>query len=131
MSRFRRRGWKPNELKIYWNSQQLEDLCPKSLAENQQVKEENDQKQSTQKSDNNNASNDLPPHDPSDKDAVLALREYPVSKRNYKCQIEFIHNGIEKAVFQAPKDAQLIVLNFAVSFRFSSRISFFRIVLLE
>lgn len=111
MSRFRSRGWKPEELKLYWNSQQLEDLCPKSPVEN-------------------TATNDLPPHDPSDADAVQALLQNPVSKRNFNCQIEFIHNGIEKAVFDAPKDAQLIVLNFAVSLIFF-RISFFHIDILE
>ncbi len=104
MAHFRSQGWDPNELKVYWNSQQLEDLCPKPDAEEKQVEEKNETK-----------SENLPAHDPSDADVVLALRQYPVAKRNYDCKIEYISKGIEKAVFDAPEDAQLIVLNFAVS----------------
>ncbi len=91
MARFRSHGWDPKELKVYWNFQQLEDLRPKSDTEY------------------------LPAHDPSDADAVLALRQNPVAKRNFDCKIEYINKGIELAVFDAPKDVQLIVLNFAVS----------------
>lgn len=92
MSRFRSQGWEPNELKIYWNAKQLENLCPKE------------------------EKNDLPPHDPSDADVIVALRQYPVSKRNHDVTITYVNKGIEKAVFDAPEDAQLIVLNFAVSY---------------
>lgn len=108
MDRFRSHGWKAEELKIYWNAQQLEDLCPQSTTDDKEEEE---------------AKKDFPPHDPSDVDAVLALRQNPVSKRNFDCKIEFIHQGIERAVFDAPKDAQLIVLNFAVSL-FLSNINF-------
>ena len=92
MSRFRSQGWEPNELKLYWNATQLENLCPKE------------------------DKNDPPTSDPSDADVVVALRQYPVSKRNHDVKISYIHKGIEKAVFDAPEDAQLIVLNFAVSY---------------
>ncbi|CAF4453093.1 unnamed protein product [Adineta steineri] len=57
--------------------------------------------------------NNLLLHDPSDTDAIQALYEYPVSKRNHAGKITYVNKGIEKAVFDAPKDAQLIVLNFA------------------
>jgi hypothetical protein len=103
MARFRSHGWDPKELKIYWNLQQLENLCPKPDAE------ENDK---------NDVNNEEPEHDPSDADVVLALRQYPVSKRNYDCKIKYINTGIENAVFDAPEHAQLIVLNFAVSLLF-------------
>ena len=109
MTRFRSHGWEPKELKIYWNAQQLEDLSAKPKADDKKEEE---------------AKNDLPLHDPSDLDAVLALQQNPVFKRNHDCKIEFVHKGIERAVFDAPKDAQLIVLNFAVSFSF--RISFLK-----
>jgi hypothetical protein len=94
MTRYRSHGWDPTELKIYWNEKQLENLCPKNDTNNE----------------------NLPPHDPSDADVVRALRQYPVSQRNHDVKISYIHKGIEKAVFDAPEDAQLIVLNFAVSY---------------
>ncbi|CAF1036176.1 unnamed protein product [Adineta steineri] len=98
MARFRSCGWKPNELKLYWNATQLENLCPKYVTNDKQVKEKD---------------KNLPSHDPSDADAVLALRQYPVSKRIHAGTITYVNKGIQDAVFDAPKDAQLIVLNFA------------------
>ncbi len=109
MARFRSHGWDPKDLKVYWNPQQLEDLCPKSDAEEKQIEDDK----------NEEKFENLPTHDPSDADAVLALRQYPVAKRNYDCKIEYINKGIEQAIFDAPEDAQLIVLNFAVSHFFS------------
>ncbi|CAF3731908.1 unnamed protein product [Rotaria sp. Silwood1] len=93
MARFRNNGWEPHELKVYWNVEQLEIMCPK---DGQEVENER-----------------LPPHDPSDDDVVQALRQYPVSKRNHAGTITYINKGIEKAVFDVPKDAQIILLNFA------------------
>jgi len=55
------------------------------------------------------------PCDPSDDDAVENLREYPVSERNHSGRITYITNGIEKAVFDVPENAQIILLNFAVN----------------
>ncbi|CAF1405754.1 unnamed protein product [Rotaria sp. Silwood1] len=150
MSRFRSHGWEPKELKIYWNLQQLENLCPKHETKAKQVEEKdkqnndvnnqtklekNEETKAEVKNENTNEINDqmkeepkeevkcetiaelkddnLPPHDPSDADVVKALREHPVSKRNNAGQINYINKGIEKAVFDIPEDAQIIVLNFA------------------
>jgi hypothetical protein len=85
-------GFNPEELKVYWNAGQLENLCPKSEEE----------------------SGRTPPHDPSDSDAVKNLREYPVRDRNHSGTFKYVNKGIEKAVFDVPEDAQIIVLNFAV-----------------
>jgi hypothetical protein len=152
MARFRSHGWEPEELKIYWNAKQLENLCPQydteengkqnlkaegetkdevknvteaevNIESTDEVKTETKDEAIVEKADE--ATNEtkisakaeyLPPHDPSDADVVLALREYPVSNRNHECTITYVHKGIEKAVFDAPEDAQLIVLNFAVSY---------------
>jgi hypothetical protein len=95
MKRFRKGGYQPEELKVYWSAKQLEDLCPK----------EGDNSETTPP----------PPHDPSDADAIANLRAHPVSTRNHQCQIKYVHKGIEKAVFDIPEDAQVIVLNFAVN----------------
>lgn len=216
MARFRSHGWEPKELKIYWNTKQLENLCPKHETNDKQVPEKDEtkneeareaknkqivaedegkDKQTVQegekeRDDTNEAKNkqmgvedegkdkqpaeegeaerqeaseatnkqmvtkdegknkqkveeaetqreeaheaknkqiavenktdkakdeNLLSHDPSDADAVLALLQYPVSKRNHAGKITYVNKGIEKAVFDAPEDAQLIVLNFAVS----------------
>lgn len=90
ITRFRNHGWDPSELKLYWNAKQLEDLCPKDGIDAEFL------------------------HDPSDADAVHALRQYPVCQRNHAGKITYVNKGIEKAVFDAPENAQLIVLNFAV-----------------
>lgn len=34
MARFRSHGWKPEELKVYWNVEQIENLCKQCEAEN-------------------------------------------------------------------------------------------------
>ena len=92
MEKSRKNGFKPEELKVYWNAEQLENLCPKSEED----------------------SGRTPPHDPSDDDAVKNLRAYPVQNRVHSGKIEYVNKGIEKAVFDVPKNAQIIVLNFAV-----------------
>jgi len=94
MDEFRKDGFKPKELKLYWNAEQLENLCPK---QGEQADIE-------------------PPHDPSDDDCIENLRRHPVSKRNHRGTIEYINKGIEEAVFDIPDEAQIIVLNFAVKF---------------
>ncbi|CAF3585040.1 unnamed protein product [Rotaria socialis] len=93
INQFRKDGFKPKELKVYWNEEQLENLCPKHG-----------------QCDN---SEQFPPHDPSDIDAIQYLRQCPVSQRNHAVEIRYVNNGIQLAVFDVPKDAQIIVLNFA------------------
>ncbi len=94
MEKFRSEGYLEEELKLYWNAEQLEALCPKP----------------------GEPSDFIPPHDSSDDDAIENLRKYPVSKRNNEGKITYINQGIEKAVFEVPEGKQIIVLNFAVSF---------------
>ncbi|CAF0938712.1 unnamed protein product [Adineta ricciae] len=98
MKQFRSYGWNPKDLKLYWTLQQLEDLCPKN-----EVKTENEQ---------TNRINALL-CDPSDVDTMEALRRHPVSQRNHTCKLEYINKSIEKAVFDVPEQAQLIILTFA------------------
>jgi hypothetical protein len=94
MAKTRKAGYKPEELKLYWNVEQLENLCPKP---------EEESKKTTS-------------HDPSDNDAIENLREFPVGERNHSGKITYKNTGIEKAVFEVPKDAQIIILNFAVKY---------------
>ena len=218
MAEFRSHGWNPEELKVYWDAKQLEDLCPREevsleqtpeaqqpsavettgpvdgkdditvdekkeekvnevvgVQQESKAKEEgpsevaNDQeKPETKEERANEVANDeqksetkeVKPsevvddqqkseakeggegeavpvqvetkdevkvrnqrpmaskpflHDPSDADAVRDLRQNPVDKRNHAVKITYVNKGIEKAVFDAPEDVQLIVLNFAVS----------------
>ncbi|CAM4778806.1 unnamed protein product [Rotaria magnacalcarata] len=91
MAKFRSQGYSPDELKLYWNAEQVENLCPKQGEQ----------------------PNALPSHDPSDLDAIQNLRAYPVVDRNHDVEISYINKGIEEAVFDIPGDAQIIVLNFA------------------
>ncbi|CAF4003253.1 unnamed protein product [Rotaria magnacalcarata] len=147
MARFRSSGWKPEELKIYWNVQQLENLCPKHETESKKCEADNrkdettlDMKleknevtieakterkdaienqmdeRSTEKEKNEATNEILLPHDPSDADIIQALRECPVWKRNNAGKITYVNRGIEKAVFDIPENAQIIVLNFAVNY---------------
>lgn len=89
IKKFRENGFDPKELKLYWNTRQIENLCP-GLSERI-------------------------PYDPSDDDAVENLRKYPVNERNHSGIITYVTNGIEKAVFDVPEDAHIILLNFAVN----------------
>ncbi|UJR21794.1 hypothetical protein I4U23_024869 [Adineta vaga] len=91
MNIFRKDGYKPEELKVYWNAEQLETLCQQDGDDPHR----------------------MPPHDPSDTDAIENLRKYPVATRKHSGQITYVDKGIEKAVFDIPDDAQVIVLNFA------------------
>ncbi|CAF1525625.1 unnamed protein product, partial [Rotaria sp. Silwood1] len=87
MKKFRKNGFDLKELKLYWNVNQIENLCSESSGKI--------------------------PYDPSDEDAVENLRQYPVSERNHNGRITYVTNGIEKAVFDVPENAQIILLNFA------------------
>lgn len=89
MENYRKDGFTPEELKLYWNSTQLENLCPK-----EGVKPSS--------------------YDPSDEDAVENLAKNPVSERNHRVKIRYVNQGIQEAVFEVPDGAQVIVLNFAV-----------------
>ncbi|CAF1249717.1 unnamed protein product [Rotaria sp. Silwood1] len=93
MTRTRQNGFQSNELKLYWNAEQLEILCPKFGSQGDKVFQ--------------------PPHDPSDADAVEGLCQYPVWQRNHSGKITYVTKGIEKTVFDVPKDAQIILLSFA------------------
>ena len=100
MDRSRKDGFKPEELKLYWNVEQLENLCTAPTA-----------------------------HDPADLDAVENLRKYPVDQRNHAGTITYVNEGIQKAVFQIPDNAQIIVLNFAVESMLESLLIHTRITL--
>lgn len=89
MRKFRANGFDPKELKLYWNAKQIENLCPEWC--------------------------EKIAYDPSDEDAVENLRQYPVCERNHSGKITYVTNGIEKAVFDVPENAQIILLNFAVN----------------
>jgi hypothetical protein len=93
INRFRTDGFLPHELKVYWNAEQLEILCS------------NDGKQDAS----------LSPHGPSDNDVVEVLRQFPVSERKHTGNITYVNNGIQKALFDVPEGAQIIVLSFAAS----------------
>ncbi|CAF1130150.1 unnamed protein product [Rotaria sordida] len=87
MKKSRENGFDSKELKLYWNVEQIENLCPES--------------------------SEKILFDPSDDDAVENLRQYPVSERNHSGKIIYVTNGIEKAVFDVPENVQIILLNFA------------------
>ncbi|CAF4115305.1 unnamed protein product, partial [Rotaria sp. Silwood2] len=93
MTRTRLNGFRSDELKLYWNAEQLEILCPKVGSQEDESSQ--------------------PPHDPSDADAVEGLRQHPVWQRNHSGKITYVTKGIEKTVFDVPKDAQIILLSFA------------------
>lgn len=93
MEKFRQDGFAPEELKLYWNAEQLENLCPKP----------------------GEASKTTSTHDSSDIDAVENLLKYPVAQRHHSGEIRYVHDGIERAVFDVPEEAQIILLNFAVN----------------
>lgn len=90
MSQYRANGFLPEELKVYWNYEQIEQLCQKSN----------------------------PPYDPSDKDVIENLQKHPVAQRAHSGRITYKTTGIEKVVFEVPEGAQIILLNFAVNLFF-------------
>ncbi len=84
ISRYRSNGFQPNELKIYWNYNEIQALA------------------------------DCNHYNPiTDKDARNALLTSPVHQRKHSGKIQFILSGIQDAVFTVPDDKQVIVLDFA------------------
>jgi len=81
----RTNGFQPNELKLYWNYEQIRDIIK----------------------------NDTSFNSITDTDSRDALLKIPVNERNNTGKIDFLISGIEKAVFKVPKDKQIIVLDFA------------------
>lgn len=84
ISKYRQQGFKSNELKLYWNYQQIRDL--------NQIDRYNQE---------------------TDTDTHETLNKFPVNTRKNSGKIEFIQSGIENAVFEVPEDKQVIVLDFA------------------
>jgi hypothetical protein len=84
ISKYRQNGFQPQELKIYWNYDEIQDL-KKSSRYNQET----------------------------DLDTHTALSISPVDTRDNSGTIKFIKSGIENAVFQVPDNKQVIVLDFA------------------
>lgn len=84
ISQYRSGGFQPNELKLYWNYDEIEYLTT--------------------------------PHDYNpitDTDSHKRLLKWPVSRRKNSGTIRFLRSGIQDAVFEVPKDNQVIVLDFA------------------
>jgi hypothetical protein len=84
ISKYRSEGFQPEELKLYWNYEQIREL---------------------NKTDRYNPT--------TDSDTNSALLRSPVDTRNNAGKIRFVRSGIEKAVFQVPENKQVIVLDFA------------------
>ncbi|CAF1199966.1 unnamed protein product [Adineta steineri] len=84
INRHRSKGFQPDELKIYWNYNQIYLL--QSYFEYNPI---------------------------TDTDARNALSKLPVHKRKHSGKIQFIISGIQHAVFKVPKNKQVIVLDFA------------------
>jgi hypothetical protein len=84
ISQYRSYGFQPNELKIYWNYDQIQELTKCYY------------------------------YDPTtDSDARDALSKSPVHTRRHSGTIQFIISGIQDAVFKVPEGKQVIVLDFA------------------
>jgi hypothetical protein len=81
---YRKNGFQSDELKIYWNYDQIRDL------------------------NKNDRFNPV-----TDDDTNKALLESPVEKRKNSGTVQFIRSGIQDAVFEVPEDKQVIVLDFA------------------
>ncbi|CAF4565270.1 unnamed protein product [Rotaria socialis] len=84
ISKYREKGFNDNELKIYWNYDEIKRL---------------------NEDDYFNPIADQDSHD--------ALQQSPVKTRKNPGKIQFIQSGIEQAVFQVPPGKQVIVLDFA------------------
>ena len=82
--KYRQNGFQPEELKLYWNYDQIREL---------------------NKTDRFNPITDSDTHD--------ALLKVPVNTRNNTGGIQLVRSGIEEAVFQVPENKQVIVLDFA------------------
>lgn len=84
ISKYRQDGFLPNELKLYWNYEQI-----KNLDQPDQFNPETDQ---------------------DSHDNLLSSR---VQTRKNAGKVEYIRSGIEEAIFKVPDDHQIIVLDFA------------------
>ncbi|CAF4704311.1 unnamed protein product [Rotaria sp. Silwood1] len=84
ISKYRGNGFQENELKLYWNYDQIRELI---------------------EDDRFNPDTDSDTHD--------ALLTSPVDTRENSGTIQFIQAGIQNAVFQVPEGKQVIVLDFA------------------
>lgn len=84
ISKYRQNGFELNELKLYWNYEQIRTL---------------------NQNDRYNPTTDSDTHD--------ALQKFPVDTREHDGRINFVISGIEEAVFQVPQGKQIIVLDFA------------------
>jgi hypothetical protein len=82
--KYRQNGFQLEELKLYWNYDQIREL---------------------NKTDRFNPITDSDTHN--------ALLKVPVNTRNNAGEIQFVRSGIEEAVFLVPEDKQVIVLDFA------------------
>ncbi|CAF1504091.1 unnamed protein product [Adineta steineri] len=82
--KYREKGFQPEELKLYWNYQEIESLHK------------------------NGYFNPI-----TDTDTKEALKAKPVDKRANFGAVKFHQSGIEKAVFKVEKGRQIIVLDFA------------------
>ncbi|CAF1337713.1 unnamed protein product [Didymodactylos carnosus] len=84
IARYRNSGFRPDELKIYWNYKQIRDIIKDSS------------------------------YNPvTDIDARKALLKVPVNQRKHTGTFHFVESGIQNVVFQVPKGKQIIVLDFA------------------
>lgn len=92
MKKSRPSGYTDDEIKIYWCIEQVEALCARKEAFPYEIE-----------------------HEPADAKVVLNLQNNPVENRAYKGEIQYVTKGIQEAVFDVPPDAQIILLNFAVS----------------
>jgi hypothetical protein len=84
ISKYHQDGFRPEELKLYWNYDQIKDL------------------------NKNDHFNPI-----TDSDTYNALLKSPVDTRNNSGTIQFVRSSIQDAVFQVPEDKQVIVLDFA------------------
>ena len=84
ISMYREAGFQPNELKLYWNYEEIRQLNQSGLF------------------------NPI-----SDFDTSEALAEFPVEQRDNAGSVHFIRAGIQDAVFDIPDGKQAIVLDFA------------------
>jgi hypothetical protein len=84
ISKYRENGFQPEELKLYWNYEQIHQLDQQNFF-----------------------------NPDTDADVHSNLLSNPVCIRQNAGKISFHRTGIEKAVFNVPTDKQIIVLDFA------------------
>ena len=84
VEKYRSKGFDLNELKLYWNYEEI-----RQLGQEQRFNTETDQ------------------------DTHDALSASPVQERKNRGAVQYKNGGIETTVFDVPKDKQIIVLDFA------------------